>query len=237
MLWGVVSLLALVATAHGSSLMPDTGKLPPGFQGVLGPKQEAVDAPKTVPAPVLDSQIESILSPPATKDDSLTASDVSKLFMTSRSDNHNKLMDSVKEVASQARSTGEAAAMMGFTSPIGLDSDADASVGMDGLSPNGREDFMAKLQRFEDNMPKELTSPSGQKLSLTSFPQLLAQASSGDPRAPPMPTDVQTGVSSVPQGLRRIGDEFGSTISGMASHIGRMFGPSPSYNGPCQCRG
>jgi hypothetical protein len=50
-------------------------------------------------------------------------------------------------------------------------------------------------------------------------------------------TPVEGGVSNIPQGLQRISKEFGTTISSMAAHVGRMMGPSPAYNGPCQCRG
>jgi len=214
---------ACVAVAQASPLMTAQG----------GKTTVAVEA---LPNPVLPEQVASIISPPASRNDDLSASDVSEMFLTSRSDSKNRLMDSVKTAASQARSMGEAAQLMGLTSPIGLDSAFDDSAGMDGMSAANRGDFMSKVQMFDAQMPTELTSPSGSKLSLTSFPQLLVQANA----LAPMP-DVQTsspssGVSNVPQGLRRISQEFGSTISGMASHIGRLFGPSPSYNGPCQCR-
>jgi len=229
-------MVLLVVVVSGSIIGPGTQptQLPKEHILALTPSSDAAaSAPVVAPAsPVLDEQIQSIIAPPAVQHDAVTASDVSELFLTSRSDMKNQQMDSVRNAAAQARSTGEAAQLMGLSSPIGLDSAADApGIGMDGMSDASREDLMSKVERFEAQLPTELTSPSGKKLSLTSFPQLLVQANQLAPV-----TDTQSGVSSVPQGLKRISQEFGSTISGMASHIGRMFGPSPSYNGPCQCR-
>lgn len=180
------------------------------------------------PFPVLPEQISSILSPPASRHDDVTAADVSDMFLTSRSDVHNTLMDHVKSAAAQARSTGEAAQLMGLNNPIGIESN-EPRFGVDGMTVSGREEFSSHLAALEAQIPKELISPSGQKLSLTSFPQLLLQAGAN--------ADGSSGaVTNVPQGLERIGKEFGSTISSMAAHVGRLFGPSPAYNGPCQCR-
>jgi hypothetical protein len=172
-----------------------------------------------VSSPVLPEQISSILSPLASGHDEVTASDVSNMFLTSRSDVRNTLMQHMKGAASLARSTAEADQLMGLSSPIGLDSGALGS------------DVMDKVTSLEPQIPTELVSPSGQRLSLTSFPQLMAQA-----QGPDNQNTAGGMVSNVPQGLAKISKEFGSTISSMAAHVGRMFGPSPSYNGPCQCR-
>lgn len=216
-----------------------TTNVPAGFKGLLGPgavlpgatskpssslpSPGADDLEKVLlQAPVLSSQVDSIMSPPVSKHDVATAADVSDMFLTGRSDLRNTLMASVKDVASQAHSTGEAEAMMGLMSPIGLESGGQDEPAL------SKDDVMNKLMQLEKQIPTELVSPSGQHLSLTSFPQLVAQAS--------IAKGTNGAVKNVPQGLEKIGKEFGTTISSMAAHVGRLFGPSSAYNGPCQCR-
>eukprot|EP00298_Acanthocystis_sp_HF-20_P001187 c11583_g1_i1.p1 GENE.c11583_g1_i1~~c11583_g1_i1.p1 ORF type:complete len:307 (-),score=80.61 c11583_g1_i1:99-1019(-) len=167
---------------------------------------------------VLPEQISSIFTPPISGHDDVSASDVSNMFLTSRSDLKNTLMEHVKSIATQARSTAEADQLMGFSSPLGFDSSTDSY-----------NNLMQKVSTMESQIPTELISPSGQKLSLTSFSQLMAQAQGES-------NSVPGAVANIPQGLAKISQEFGSTISAMAAHVGRLFGPSPSYNGPCQCR-
>jgi len=183
------------------------------------------------PPPVLPEQINSLISPPVSRNDDLSASQVSNLFLTSRSDMRNTLMDHIKSAASSARSTREAEQLMGFNSPIGLDASRDFTIGMDGLTGGGRQGVMNRVDTMDAQIPSELISPSGQHLSLTNFPQLLAQTGQSASSNIPSP-----GIANVPDGLAKISQEFGSTISSMSSHIGRLFGPSPAYNGPCQCR-
>eukprot|EP00300_Choanocystis_sp_HF-7_P009696 c16582_g1_i1.p1 GENE.c16582_g1_i1~~c16582_g1_i1.p1 ORF type:complete len:296 (-),score=54.64 c16582_g1_i1:18-905(-) len=178
-------------------------------------------------SPILPEQVMSVFNPPVIGHNQVTAADVSDLFMTSRSDLRNTLMDHVKSAATKANSVGEAAQLMGFNSPIGLDS--SASWGADGLSADARGDFMSHLSGMEAQVPHEIVSPSGQRLSLTNFQQVYAQTQGSSSAS-------SQGVANVPQALQQISKEFGTTISSMAAHTGRMFGPSPSYNGPCQCR-
>jgi len=176
---------------------------------------------------VLPEQISSIFSPPAIGN-TASASDVSNMFLTSRSDVRNTLMQHVKSIATQARSTAEADQLMGFSSPIGFDSSPSEDYG----------NLMQKVSSLEAQIPTELTSPSGQKLSLTSLSQLMAQAQAqGRTEGGSGQSDGSlSAIANIPQGLSKISQEFGSTISAMSAHVGRLFGPSPAYNGPCQCR-